>query len=178
MSLPPAPERPAPPEPVPAGPPGPPPGPGVQPPFVAPPTDGARQRRTLALVLAGIAVLVVCSGGLLGMGGLVVFGTQMIVDQSRSAVTDHLNAVQSGDFKAAYDGLCDSTRSRITESAYRRSLEDQPRITSFTVRDPVITDEIVVPATVRYADGTSRSIRFLLEQDTATGDFEVCGEKE
>jgi hypothetical protein len=156
----------------------PPPGPGVQPPFVAPPTDGARQRRWLAWGLASGAALLLCVGGLLGLGGLVVFGTQMIVDQSRAAVTEHLTAVQNGEYEAAYDRLCDSTRSRVSKDAYRRSLEAEPGITSFTVNDPIITDQIIVPTEVSYEDGTAATVRFLLEQDTSTGEFEVCGEED
>src|SRR5690606_10154406 len=112
-----------PPGPMPSGPPPPPPGPGVMPPFVAPPRDGATRRRTVAWVLAGVAVLVVCAGGLVGLGGLAVFGTQMIIDQSRAAVTDHLTAVQNGDYQAAYEALCEAERARVSASEFRRSQE-------------------------------------------------------
>ena len=153
----------------------PPPGPGVQPPFVAPPTDGSRRRRGIALGLAGAAVLVLCVGGLLGLGGLVVFGSQMIVDQSRAAVTDHLTAVRDGDLEVAYERLCDRQREEISEEEFRRTLEDAPPIETFTVGEPVISDRIVVPATLNYANGTTETVDYLLEQDTSTAEFEVCG---
>jgi hypothetical protein len=142
---------------------------------VAPPTDGSRRRRGLAVGLAGVAVLVLCVGGLLGLGGLVVFGSQMIVDSSRAAVTEHLSAVRDGDYAAAYEQLCDRRREEISEEEFRRSLADDPPIEGFTVGEPEITDRIVVPTTVEYEDGSSDTVRYLLEQDTSTGDFEVCG---
>src|SRR5262245_20389120 len=84
------------PPPPPPGAPGPPPppGPGVQPPFVAPPTDGKRRRRWIALAWSGAAALVLCIGGVVGVGALAVFGSQMIIDQSKAAVRDYLTALQ------------------------------------------------------------------------------------
>jgi len=156
----------------------PPPGPGVQPPFVAPPTDGSRRRRWIATALIGSAVLVICAGGLVGLGGLVVFGNQMIVDQSKTAVSDHLTAVRDGDYSAAYEQLCDRRKAEVTESQFRDSVTDGPTINSFTVGEPVISRSIVVPATLSYTDGTEESVRYLIEQDTSTGGFEVCGRED
>ena len=52
--------------------PGPPPprGPGVQAPFVAPPTDGRRRRRWWAIGLTAGAVVLCCAGSVAGLGGL------------------------------------------------------------------------------------------------------------
>lgn len=165
-----------PPPPLPGVPP-PPPGPGVHPPFVAPPTDGARQRRLLALGLAGAAALLLCVGGLFGIGGLFVFGSQAILDQARTAVTDYLTDLQNGDYPAAYARLCDAEQQRLGQDRFVRSQQTQPRITSFEVGEPQLTSTVAVPATVRYTSGSSTSIRYLMEQDSSTGEFEVCGEE-
>jgi hypothetical protein len=158
------------------GPPAPPPGPGVRPPFVAPPTDGARQRRWLAVGLATAAALVVCVGGLFGLGSLLVFGSQMILDQSRAAVTDYLSALRAEEFGRAYEQLCDARRQQIDEREFVRSHANEPRIATFTVGDPVLEEHVVVPATVGYDNGTSATVKYVLEQDRSTGEFEVCGE--
>ncbi len=157
--------------------PAPPPGPGVQPPFVHPPTDGVKQRRLLAFGLAGATVLVLCVGGIFGIGALLVFGSQMISDQARTAVTEYLTAVQNEDYAQAYTSLCDTERARLDESRFARSFANSPGIRSFTVGDPILTDRMVVPATIRFDDGSSDAVRYLLEQDTSTGEFEVCGEQ-
>src|SRR3981189_2170850 len=99
---------------APEPPPEPPPGPGVVPPFVAPPTDGTRQRRWLAVGLAGGAALVVCLGGLVGFGGLLVFGSQMVVQQSQTAVTDYLTAIKGRNYDAAYNKMCPAERNKIS----------------------------------------------------------------
>src|SRR5258705_5290371 len=91
---------------VPAAVPPPPPGPGVVPPFVTPPTDGTRQRRWWAVGLAGAAVLVLCIGGVIGLGSLVVLFNQAAVDQSKGAVTNFLVAVQAGGLGSSYDHQC------------------------------------------------------------------------
>src|SRR5262247_520449 len=109
------------PPPGPAGPmppfgaPPPPPGPGVQPPFVAPPTDGKRRRRWIALAWSGAAVVVLCIGGVVGIGALAVFGSQMIVDQSKAAVRDYLTALQEREYAKAYSMQCLAEQHRISE---------------------------------------------------------------
>jgi hypothetical protein len=154
----------------------PPPGPGVVPPFVAPPTDGTRQRRWLAVGLAGGAALVLCLGGLVGFGGLLVFGSQMVVQQSQTAVTGYLTAIKGRNYDAAYNKMCPAERNKISKSEFERNLALQPDISSFAVAQPAVGDKIVVPATISYADGTAQTVQFVVEQDTSTSDFEVCGE--
>ena len=161
---------------APEPPPEPPPGPGVVPPFVAPPTDGTRQRRWLAVGLAGGAALVLCLGGLVGFGGLLVFGSQMVVQQSQTAVTDYLTAIKGHNYDAAYNKMCPAERNKISKSEFEHNLGLQPDIRSFAVAQPVVGDKIVVPATINYADGIAQTVQFVVEQDTSTSDFEVGGE--
>src|SRR5262245_28432235 len=68
------------------GPSGPPPGPGVQPPFAAPPTDGDRTRVWVGLGVGAAALVLCCLGGLAGLAGLIYTGTQAIDEQSRVTV--------------------------------------------------------------------------------------------
>jgi hypothetical protein len=150
-----------------------PPGPGVQPPFVAPPTDGARQRRGWAIGLTIAAALLCCVGGLGGLGGLVVLGGQAIVGETRTAVTRYLTAVEKNDYAAAYRMLCDTERQRQTQDEFAGEQSRRP-LTSFTVEEPVIADDIEVPASLTYGDGQVDHVRFLLAQNQS-GQFEVCG---
>ena len=154
----------------------PPPGPGVVPPFVAPPTDGTRQRRWLAVGLAGGAALVLCVGGLFGLGGLVVFGSQMIVQQSQTAVTSYLNEIKGRNYDAAYDQMCPAVRSQLTKYRFALQQASQPEIDSFTVGQPQVADNVVVPVQIVFGNHSAQNVKYLVEQDAATGDFEVCGE--
>ena len=162
--------------------PGPPPGPGVRPPFVAPPTDGTRQRRWLALGLAGAAALVCCVGGLFGAGGLLVLGNQMVLDEARATVSSYLAAIRDKDYAGAYGLLCDSEQANIDEAEFVNMQERSP-LRSFTVGETVLEslgdgDRLVVPASLQYTDGRSDSVSYLLDQDTSTGAFEVCGRRD
>jgi hypothetical protein len=157
----------------------PPPGPGVQPPFVAPPTDGTKQRRWLAAGLAGGAALILCVGGLFGIGGLVVFGGQMILDQSKTAVVNYLTAVRDGKYADAYNSLCQAEKEKLTKPQFERALGSGPRISSFTVASPIETNDLVlVPATMSFTNGSSQTVKYVLEQNTSTGDIEVCGQQD
>jgi hypothetical protein len=181
MSLMPSPGTPpGPPPPLPASVPGPPPGPGVRPPFVAPPSDGARRRRWLAIGLTGAAVLLCCIGGIAGAGGLLVLGNQMVLDEAQGAVSAYLAAVRDKDHAGAYALLCDREQANIDEAEFVDMSERSP-LRSFTVGEAVLEsvgddDRLVVPATLAYADGHSDSVRYLLDQDASTGAFEVCGQ--
>lgn len=160
-----------------SGPPPPPPGPGVQPPFAAPPTDGTRQRRWLAVGLAGGAALVLCVGGLVGLGGVVVLSTQVIRDESVTAVTEFLTAIQDERYGEAYDQLCESAQDQTTRGTFIREQSRGPGITRFTVGEAQLADAIRVPATINYDDQTVSSVHFVMEQDAQTGAVEVCGEE-
>jgi hypothetical protein len=168
---------------VPPPPPGPtvpppPPGPGVQPPFAAPPTDGTRQRRWLAVGLAGGLALLICVGGLVGLGAIVVLGTQVVRDDATRAVENYLTAVKDRDFDKAYDQLCEATQAKTTRAQYARAQSRRPGISSFTVGTVDLADAIMVPATIRYVDQTVVTVHYLMEQDSRTGGIEVCTEED
>jgi hypothetical protein len=155
--------------------PAPPPGPGVQPPFVAPPTDGTRQRRWIAFGIAAGLALLCCVGGLIGLGGLAVLGTQVILNDAKNVVSDYLTAIQEHEYDRAYDLLCPRQRAQTSESEFAESFAEEKEISSFEVGDPDAADIVIVPATLHYVDGSDRDVRFRLDQDSSTGEFRVCG---
>jgi hypothetical protein len=126
--------------------------------------------------LAGAAVLLCCVGGLFGIGGLVVFGTQMVVDEARTTVHDYLSAIEDDNFDAAYELLCDARRGQVTRNQFIDSVASWDFI-AFDVGQPQIDSSVTVPATLRFADHTSQDVRFFLDQDRKTGDFKVCGQQ-
>ncbi len=158
--------------------PGPPPGPGVQPPFVAPPTEGARQRRWLAIGLAGAAALLCCVGALFGLGGLVVLGSQVVEDEARATVTDYLTAVRDEEYGLAYDLLCDREQRRTSLSEFTNSFEDEPGLTGFEVTEVQSAQRLLVLARLRYDNGDADNVRFVMEQDRQTAEFRVCGQED
>ncbi|MGE5830712.1 MAG: hypothetical protein ACM30G_20440 [Micromonosporaceae bacterium] len=154
--------------------PAPPPGPGVQPPFVAPPTDGARQRRWIAIgVTAGVAVLCFM-GALVGVGGLAVIGTQVVLNQAKGVVTDYLSALRDEQYADAYNLLCAAEKRQTSQPEFAESFARGPALESFEVGEPLAGNDLIVPATLHYRTET-RDVRFRLVQDRRTGKFGVCG---
>ena len=66
----------------------------------------------------------------------------------------------------------DSLRQDLT--SFERLWLDRPQISSFTVGEATIGNTVVGPAQVDNADGSSAALRFPMEQDSSTGDFQVC----
>jgi hypothetical protein len=158
--------------------PAPPPGPGVQPPFVAPPTDGTRHRRATAISLTIAAAFVVLIGGVVGAVGLVTVTERAIIDGSRQVVTRYLTAVQHRDFAAAYALLCTSTRNQVTRTEFASQLDRAEPITDFTVGDPTISSQTVefdVPVVVRSASGADQRTYVVIQDRAAAAQFRVCG---
>ena len=152
----------------------PPPGPGVQPPFVAPPTDGIRQRRWLGLGLAAAVAVILCVGGVVGVAALGIFGQQMVAERSQAAVSDYLTQLQRREFDKAWSLLCPAEKRRVNTTSFERLWLDRPQISTFTVGEATIGNTVVVPAQVDNADGTSQALEFPMAQDSSTGDFQVC----
>jgi hypothetical protein len=150
-------------------------GPGVLVPFLVPPTDGRRRRRGRALGLAGIALVIVVIGCVGGVGSLFYFATKLVTNKQHTAVVDYLTAVQAEDYPRAYSMLCPRERERRTLEQFEAAYADEPRISSFDVTAPSVSDP-TVRATVNYANGTSEVIQFTLWQDAKTGQFKVCGQ--
>ncbi len=155
----------------------PPPGPGVQPPFVAPPTDGARQRRWVAIGLGIGAAVLLCVAGVAGLGGLAVLGAQMLREQARATVTDYLTGLRDGDWDKAYGELCDELQQVISPERFAADQASFPRVESFEVGDSDFAREpITVAATVTRVDSRAEDVEYIIWQDPTTGGFEVCGE--
>jgi hypothetical protein len=149
----------------------------VQPPFVAPPTDGTRQRRWVAAGLSAGVALLLCLAGAAGFGGLIYLGVQTLSEEAQGTVVDYLTALRDEEYGQAYGLLCDDLQASMSPSEFARTSSEGPRVREFDVGEASFaTDPIEVPATIDYADGDVRTIRFAMFQDTSTGGFEVCGE--
>jgi hypothetical protein len=163
-------------QPAPVGVPAPPPGPGVVPPFAAPPTEGRGARLWLGLGAAGLVAVLCCGGGIAAVVGLVLVGTRAIDEQARVVVTDYLDAVSNEQWDKAYDLLCNDLQRAENRAAFQRRVQREPAISTFRVgqTDVVGDSGIVVPVDVTYDSGSRDTLRFAMSQDGRTGQFEVC----
>lgn len=153
--------------------PAPPQGPGVQPPFPAPPVEGRGQRIGLGLGIGALVLVLVCGGGAAALFGL---GTSMqgaLRERADVAVRGYLDAVRDGRYDAAYGQLCDQAQRRETQAEFRRRVAAEEPITSYTLGDLDVINASV-PVNVTYADGETARLEAYLGQDQNTGAFEVC----
>lgn len=155
----------------------PPPGPGVQPPFAAPPIDGDRTRVWVGLGVGAAALVLCCVAGIAGIGGLMVTGVQAINEQAHATVRHYLDALVREDYAGAYAVLCDTAQRRESQRQFAERVSRGPRVVRYTLRETEIAEQIVVPADVSFVTGVDRELRFVLDQDTTDNRLEVCDVK-
>src|SRR5690242_11629930 len=99
--------------------PAPPQGPGVYPPFPAPPVEGKGKRIGLGLgVGAGVLVLV-CGGGLAALIGVGISASGSLQERAHVAVSQYLDALHDQKYDKAYQLLCDEARDDESLSEFR-----------------------------------------------------------
>ena len=150
-------------------------GPGVVPPFTAPPTDRDNRSLLISLGVSALLLVVCCVGGLVGVGVLFAGGVQEAKAQAQSTVDQYLTALRRSDYRGAYQLLCqDLTEGESLSSYTRRSAQDPIR--EFTVG--AVSDSgaaLVVAADVRYATRGEQQREYLVQ--VTFGEYTVCGER-
>ncbi|MCU7728751.1 hypothetical protein ODJ79_33995 [Actinoplanes sp. KI2] len=154
--------------------PAPPQGPGVQPPFPAPPVEGRGRRIGMSIGIAIGVVVLVCGGGLAAVIGILVSTQGAAQERAQAAVSEYLNALRDGKYDKAYDLLCDDAQQAESENAFESRVSDEPVIRSYTMgKFDIVSWTMPVQAT--YDDGSDAQLEARLGTDQDTGEFEVCG---
>lgn len=153
--------------------PAPPQGPGVYPPFPAPPVEGRGRRIGLGLGIAAGVVVLVCGGGLAAAVGVVVSGAGAVQEQAHAVVGDYLDALHDGRYDRAYDMLCQQAQRRETPAEFRGRVTAMTPIESYRLGDlnPVT---LALPVEATYENGQTSELQAQLGQDSQTGALEVC----
>ena len=155
----------------------PPQGPGVYPPFPAPPVEGRSRRVGVGLGLGAAVLALVCGGGTIAGVGLFSVMSSALNEQADVVVTDYLEALRDREWSKAYGQLCDTARQGETEAEFTSRVSADEMITSWDVGDVDLVQSNA-PVSVTYADGDKAQLRAYLEQSRETGGFEVCSVKE
>jgi len=156
--------------------PAPPAGPGVRPPFVAPPTDGNRKRLWTGLITAGLIAVVLCGGGVAGFAALVTSTVDARRTAATKAVTEFLTDLQHDNFSGAYEAQCDEIKQHLTLRAFTDTFSNA-QIISFRLEEPEIdTDSTIVPVQLTFTDGTQDLERIVVVQDSDAA-YRVCGDE-
>jgi hypothetical protein len=158
-----------------SGPPEPPPGPGVTPPFTAPPTDRNRRGLWIGLGVGALAVIVCCVGGVFGFGLLAVNTSKQLETNATEVVRGYLDALEGRDYDKAYSYLCPTLTKRLSANEFAEQQQVRPRPVDYQLGKPEIGSTVVVPANVSYSDGTAALRRYTLTQEAGSTDLHICG---
>jgi hypothetical protein len=153
--------------------PAPPQGPGVQPPFPAPPVEGRGKRIGLGLGVGAVVVLLVCGGGTAAAIGLGLSMSGALEERAEATVRGYLDALRDERYDRAYGLLCDQAQAQETPVEFRRRVTAADPIASYTLGKLDLVS-LSVPVAATYADGDLANLEARLGQDTDTGEFEVC----
>jgi len=149
----------------------PPPGPGVTPPFAAPPADRDRRRLWIGLGAGAAVLLLCCVGGLVGLGVVIVSAVKQGEREATTVVTTYLDAMRAGEPETAYDQLCRDFAATTSVADLQEQIEDQP-IESFQLGEPELIQAVEIDAQVRYDDGSTGTLRFFVDIDRS--EYRIC----
>jgi hypothetical protein len=158
-------------------PPPPPQGPGVFPPFPAPPVEGRGRRVGIGLGIGAGVLLLVCGGGAAAAVGLTTVMTSALNEQAEVVVGDYLDALKDREWAQAYDMLCSQAKTTETESEFVSRVSAEEPIAEYDVGDVELV-RLSAPVAVTYVDGDTAQLRAYLGQNRETGGFEVCSVEE
>src|SRR3954466_13328603 len=155
--------------------PAPPQGPGVIPPFPAPPTEGRGRRIGLGLGIGAFVALLVCGGGLAAAIGLTTVASRAFNEQAQVVVGDYLDDVKAKRYDEAYAALCSEARQAESQAEFTSRVATEEPIESYRVGELNLADvDLPVPVEVTYADGRTETLKAYLGQSRETGQFQVC----
>jgi hypothetical protein len=154
----------------------PPPGPGVQAPFVTPPTERDRKRLWIGLAVGAALLILCCGGGVFGIGALVVNRADALRTEAVAVVRQYLTDLRSEDYTDAYGLLCADLRDQMSLADYTARERSRARVTGFTIGSASIGGPgVVVPAEVHDTDGMIRHPTFGLVEEGQPPGLRVCG---
>ncbi|MET8148687.1 hypothetical protein ACIBSW_12945 [Actinoplanes sp. NPDC049668] len=158
-------------------PPPPPQGPGVFPPFPAPPVEGRGRRLGMGLGIGVTVLVLACGGGVAAVAGLITVMGSALSEQAEVVVGDYFDALQDREWAQAYDMLCDRAKDDETESQFISRVSADEPIASYDVGDVELV-QLSTPVSVTYTNGDTAELRAFLGQNRETGGFEVCSVEE
>ena len=155
--------------------PAPPQGPGVVPPFPAPPTEGRRLRIGWGLGIGAAVLLLICGGGVAALIGLGTVMNRALNEQAEVVIGDYIDDVNAKRYAEAYASLCAQTRTSLSQAQFTSQVAAEKQIRAYEVGTLDLTDvDLAVPVDVTYADGATGRLQAYLGQNQETGQFQVC----
>jgi hypothetical protein len=151
----------------------PPPGPGVQPPFPAPPVEGKGRRIGTTLGIGAAVLLLICGGGVAAVIGLATSAQSALQEQTHKVVSEYLDALVAQRYDKAYGMLCDEAKQDESPAQYRSRVSGMEPIVSYRLEKLDLIN-FAVPVDATYDTGDTGQLLAYLGQNGDTGAFEVC----
>jgi hypothetical protein len=150
----------------------PPPGPGVAPPFAAPPLDRSRRGLWIGLIVGGIGFVLCCVGGLFGFGLLTVAGNDQIQLQVKQTVEQFVDAVHDGNYPLAHEQLCESKAVQVSQSGLQSEFGQETLIRAAIGQPRVSARQATVDVELQYANSSPRTYAFTLVPEGT--EWKIC----
>ena len=153
----------------------PPRGPGVVPPFPAPPTEGRRRRLGWILGIGAVVLVLACGGGVAAMVGLTSVMGRAVNEQARVVVGDYLEALKGQRWAEAYGSLCAETKAQVSQAEFTSQQVEREPFNAYEVGTlPLTSVDLSVPVELTYPSGRTDQLNAYLDQNRETGGLEVC----
>lgn len=163
-----------------------PPGPGLRPPFAAPPVRKEAGTVTLWLLLGGFALLACMVGGGIGLGGALTTAMRETEKQATTAATEYLDALVDGRYVEAYQMTCGPFRKKVAQQEYVTDKQRVGPLVDYELGTIAATREgqLMVPVTLVSDTGES-NIGLVMAWEPVDGSTDsrerdltvrVCGE--
>lgn len=163
-----------------------PPGPGLRPPFAAPPVRKEAGTLTLWLLLGGFALLACMVGGGIGLGGALSTAMRETEEQATTAATEYLEALVDGRYVEAYQMTCAPFRKKVDQQEYVTDKQRAGPLVDYELGTIAATREgrLMVPVTL-VSDAGESNIGLVMAWEAADGSTDsrerdltvrVCGE--
>jgi hypothetical protein len=151
------------------------PGPGVVPPFVAPPREGVNRRRWIGAGIGAAIAVLCCGGGGIGIFGVLFSAEDHALSAASEVVTKYMDDKRDERFAAAYQLLCMDFKDRYTLTEFSSELVNTP-ITDFVVETPQADSggRVIVPVSIDYAGGYQQTASYEVIQGS-DGGSRICG---
>jgi len=151
----------------------PPPGPGAAPPFAAPPTDRNKRGLWIGLSAGFVLLALCCVGAIVGVGALVVFGTEEAKKEATATVERYLDAVMAEEWTLAHDELCPSLAARVTASQLAQQESRQP-FTQYALDEPAFTEAGGIDVLAHLNTSSGEVVRQFRLDTADEGQLAIC----
>ena len=151
--------------------PAPPAGPGVVPPFSAPPRDRNNKGIWLGLGIGGLALVLCCVGGVFGLRFVLAGGTNLVRAQANTVVRDYLEALRQERYHDAYDMVCSAVSDELSLGQFQSRL-GSPKVEAYVIDNVEVDPIIEVVATVTRRGRAPQQERYPVKQENTV--LTVC----